>query len=87
VYYKLECTNLKPKSYSGHKVPMVGQMTLPVSVGKCRHEVTFVIVKQVDRILGKDACVQLGIVSRTGCMNVNMLSSRGIPSQTVVKSL
>ena len=55
VYNKLECTNLQLKAYSSHTVPMLGHISLLVMVAECRHEVTFVVVKQGDPVLGKDA--------------------------------
>ena len=69
-------------------MPIVGQITLPVRVGECRHDVTFVVVKQGAPVLGKDACVQLGLVSRTGCMNVKIAYGRRIPRiQTQIRSV
>ena len=69
------------KAHSGHKVPVLGQITLPVRVGECTHQVTFVVVKQGASVLEKGAYVHLGLVSRRDSMNVNLLSSRGMPSQ------
>ena len=53
VYGKLGCTHLQLK---GHKVTIVGQITLVVRVG-----VTFVVMKQGDPVLSKDDCVLLSL--------------------------
>ena len=37
VYNKLEYTNVQLKTHSGHKVHVLGQITLPVRVGECTH--------------------------------------------------
>ena len=58
VYGKLGCTNLQLK---GHKVTIVGQITLAVRVGECRHDVTFFVMKQGDPVLSKDVCVLLSL--------------------------
>ena len=53
------------RSYSGHKMEPVGEVTAEVRVGKNNHVSTFQVVRgNVKAILGKKTCEELGLLER-----------------------
>ena len=60
--------------YSGESLPVVGQCVLPCMVNTKKVDVNFVIVDNEgsDAILGLKSCVEMNLVQRLGCNEINL---------------
>ncbi|XP_064469795.1 uncharacterized protein LOC135384527 [Ornithodoros turicata] len=68
--YSLIPSSVNVVTYSGERLPIVGEVTVKCSTRNDTHQVTFVVVELcASPILGLEACKRFGLLQRLGSLN------------------